>query len=127
MRPLPVLAAAIAAALLTACTAATPPVKPVPAPDQVPQDCPLTVTFASYAMGIDRETHDAVERLLTGVPYDRHPWGREGEVTLCVHPRTAAEKDVLLGKIQSLFPSRPRGPLSVSTSEGRAFRAPAGE
>jgi len=90
--------------------------------------CPLEIRFGSYAMGIDRPTLEAVEALLAGDPavesVERHPWGREGEVTLCARVASDEEAARLHGRVAALFPPDPRGPLSVSTRGGLAFHSP---
>ena len=94
--------------------------------DQAPV-CGVTVTFGSYAMGIDRGAFAAVEGLLArdqGVAAtSQKRWGREGEVTLCVETRSAADSERLFGEIAKLFPAKPRGPLTVASADGRKFEA----
>lgn len=118
---------ALAPLALAACTAATPPVQPITPPDSVPADCSVTVTFASYAMGIDGDTYDAVEKLLADLEIapERYRWGREGEVTLCVRGLDGRKSGSLFAKIEGLLPEKPRGPVSVSTRSGKVARAPA--
>ena len=98
-----------------------PPRGPKPRPD-IPEDCPLVVGFASYAAGIDLKAYTAVGDLLASDPavlsVDRHPWGREGEVTLCVTVRSTADAERLFHRIKAVFPREPRGPLGVSTRSG---------
>lgn len=94
-----------------------------------PADCAVTVRFGSYAMGIDRPTLAAVEALLAADPsvasVERHPWGREGEVTLCARLNDAGSPaEPLARRIAALFPAEPRGPLRVSTRTGYAVEAP---
>jgi hypothetical protein len=90
--------------------------------------CPLTITFASYAMGIDGTAFAAVDRLLRrdrGVrAVARRNWGREGEVTLCVRTRSKSDARRLFARVKTLFPARPRGPLTVETAGGLKFYAP---
>ena len=89
--------------------------------------CPLTVTFGSYAMGIDRGAYDRIYKLLAkdrGVrKVDRRRWGREGEVTLCVQTRTRADARRLFGRVKAIFPRKPRGPLTIEAG-GLRFHAP---
>jgi hypothetical protein len=91
-------------------------------------DCPLTVTFGSYAMGIDQGALKSVDRLLArdrGVrKVDRQRWGREGEITLCARTRTKADAKRLFTRVKRLFPAKPRGPLTVETASGLSFHAP---
>lgn len=124
---------------LAGCEAATNPpadaaaVRPIAAPGEsgdrdAAGSCPLTVRFGSYAMGIDRNTLQAVEALLAADPsvrsVERWPWGREGEITLCARVAGDAEAERLARAVASLFPADPRGPLLVATSTGLSFRAP---
>lgn len=96
----------------------------------VPADCPLTIAFGSYAMGIDGRTFAKVEALLQVRPevqsVERHPWGKEGEVTLCVRTTSPDAAASLFNAVKALFPADPRGPLTVKTSTGLSFQAPAG-
>ena len=55
----------------------------------------------------------------------RHPWGREGEVTLCANTRRRADTARLFHAIRRLVPVRPRGPITIHTTEGQSFEAPA--
>ncbi|RYY31768.1 MAG: hypothetical protein EOP59_20270 [Sphingomonadales bacterium] len=115
------IALALAASLAGGCT---PPTPPVAAP-AAPAACAVTVTFASYAMGIDRGAFDAVQALLArdkGVTRNEaRRWGREGEVTLCVDTRSSADATRLFEAIKPLFPVKPRGPLTVETASGARF------
>lgn len=94
----------------------------------IPADCPLSVQFGSYAMGIDGGAAEAVGALLDSdaavTSVDRYPWGREGEYTLCIAARTDADARRLFEAIARLFPASPLGPLSVSTRDGLRFDAP---
>ena len=119
-------ALATTALLASACTA-SPRVEPTPPPIAAVSACAVTVTFGSYAMGIDRETFAAIDTLLErdkGVTATLHRrWGREGEMTVCVATRSTADRTRLFGKIGGLFPATPRGPLTVETADGRRFEA----
>lgn len=94
----------------------------------VPADCPLTIGFASYGAGIDRSSVLAVDRLLgrdrAVRAVTRHPWGREGEVTLCVRTRSAADAGRLFRSVRALLPARPRGPVTLSTRSGAHYETP---
>ena len=102
-----------------------PSYSPKPRPD-VPENCPLVVGFASYGAGIDREAFRSVMEILQSDPavlsVDRHPWGREGEVSLCVTPRSEADSERLFHRIKAIFPAKPRGPLGVRTRSGLKHR-----
>lgn len=117
----------IAVALLAGACTAQAPVESFAMPVEQTPACGVTVTFGSYAMGIDRASFAAVEALLAGdqgvTATSQKRWGREGEVTVCVETRSAADSARLFGAIAKLFPAKPRGPLTVETSDGRRFEA----
>lgn len=114
------LIAASLALILPAETTAAQPVK----------TCDVTVTFGSYAMGIDQPTFARVEKLLKRdrgvVRSEQKRWGREGEVTICVDTRRKADATRLFSRIRAMFPRKPRGPVSVETASGRQYRTPTG-
>ena len=96
--------------------------------DTIRANCPLTVNFGSYAMGIDS---GAYERIVRTLQYDRavwgieqRNWGREGERTLCIEVRKPAEVRRVFKRVKALFPRNPRGPLTVSTARGLSYTAP---
>jgi len=112
MKSLSALAAAAAALLAISGAAAR-----VPARSPPPRNCPLLVTFGSYGAGIDGTTLDRVEHYLAGertvTSVSRHPWGREGEVTLCVRGRGDSDLVRIGNRIRAAIPARPRGPVTV--------------
>ena len=116
------------AAAFVASTAEARRGRPMRGGEPVPADCPLTIAFASYAMGIDRPAYSAVQRLLGADRAVRavseHRWGREGEVTLCARTRSRADAERLFRAIRPLVPARPRGPVAIRTRSGLSFEAP---
>ena len=119
----------LAAAALAASASQARPPRPGMGPhaQPVPANCPLTIGFSSYAMGIDMPTWRAVEQMLAadravrGV--SRHRWGREGEATLCVRA-SRADAERLFHAIRRIVPARPRGPVTLRTASGLRFSAP---
>jgi hypothetical protein len=105
---------AAAVALLTASAGEAR--APLRGPEIVP-DCTLTVAFSSYGAGIDNGARVRIEQLVRadrGVrAFSPHPWGREGEVNLCVLTRTNADAVRLSRRIRALIPAHPRGPIRV--------------
>lgn len=122
----------LAALLALAATGAQARYMPLPGSPQratpTPADCPLIVGFGSYAMGIDGAAYASVDRLLRadrGVrAVTRHPWGREGEVTLCARTRSRADAQRLFTAIRARLPARPRGPISLELLGGRRYTTP---
>lgn len=90
--------------------------------------CALTVRFGSYAMGIDGGAAQAIERLLRAdravARVERKPWGREGEFDLCAMVANPRATERLFNRVRALLPAKPRGPITVSTADGRSFSAP---
>jgi len=105
-----------AAALLAAgCASAAPAEAP----------CSVKVDFGSYCCGADGETKAAVERYLEGargvVRSTSQPWGREGESSRCVMTRARADTDRIFADLSALVPPvARRGPVTVTTADGRA-------
>ena len=130
--------AAIIALGLTGCwdadesragaTAAATTAETIETMDRAATDCALSIRFGSYAMGIDRSTATRIEALVSadgGVTgATRHPWGREGEYTLCVQTRSAEEAEALFERIKPLLPAEPHGPIQVALRDGRRYSAP---
>lgn len=113
-------------ALLAACAAPASGQQAVRAGGE-PADCALTVRFGSYAMGIDHEAASTVEALLAaeaGVTTTRHPWGREGEFTLCARTPSKATSRALFERIRPLLPKEPRGPIEIQVRGGARHRVP---
>ena len=91
--------------------------------------CPLTVSFGSYAMGIDRGALARVDALLkrdrTVRGVDRQRAGREGEITLCVQIRTERQARQLARRVRALIPARPNGPVTIETRGGWRYQTAA--
>ena len=117
------LRSALLALFLAGCTA--PPVEDAAGPQD---GCDLTVEFASIGTGIDRAALEKVDALLAsdkGVAgIVREPWGREGEITLCVDTKSEADTSRLFGQIKPLFPVGKEKPLRVETRAGERYEAP---
>lgn len=124
MKPILLAATALLATTAADARVAPPPrvVEPAPLPAQrhgapdVPAGCAITVAFGSYGPGIDGATLARMERRLRVDrrvrSLTRHPWGREGEVTLCVYTRGAAGP--LARQLRTMIAARPRGPVTVT-------------
>ncbi len=117
------LRSALLALFLAGCVA-----PPEPAADGAESGCDLKVEFASIGTGIDRGVLEKVDALLAGdmgvAGIVREPWGREGEITLCVDTKTDADASRLFGQIKPLFPVGKEKPLRVETRAGERYEAP---
>jgi hypothetical protein len=82
-----------------------------------PDNCAITVAFSSYGAGIDGPTRTRMERMLRVDrrvrTFTSRPWGREGEVTLCISARRSADVYRIFRDLQNMVPRRPRGPVRV--------------
>ena len=91
------------------------------------EGCDLTISFGSYAMGIDAPALAAVRAILADravrTIQDGH-WGREGEITLCARTRRPADAKRLFGRIRAILPAEPRGPIGLRTASGLSFDSP---
>lgn len=96
-----------------------------PAPTE--PKCDLSVSFGSYAAGIDGPALAAVRRILADGAVrsvEDFAGGPEGETYLCVRTRRAADATRLFNRIRAILPAAPRGPIALRTASGLAFHAP---
>ena len=121
---------ALAIAAIAIMGSASPqrrPLEPVRV-DKIRADCPLTISFGSYAMGIDSGAYGATLKLLSRdrgvVRIEQRNWGREGERTLCAVTRSRADARRLFARVKAMFPRKPRGPLTVSLRGGAEYHSP---
>ena len=94
-----------------------------PVVDATPQPCDVTVTFGSFAMGVDQDLKARIQGVITaetGVrDVEERRWGREGESDLCIHA-PAPVADSLYTRIADLIPATSeRAPTSVLHRDGR--------
>lgn len=90
------------------------------------ENCDVTVVFGSYAMGIDGESYRKVEAYLKRRPkvkFTSTNWGREGEKTVCVDTRNAAQTRKVYADLRGMLPrvSR-RGPVEIRSNLGMSYR-----
>ena len=83
--------------------------------------CSLTVSFGSYAMGIDRPAAAEVERIVGADPavisVTREGAGREGEYALCVETRSGTGAQRLFERVRAALPADPRGPITLRSGK----------
>jgi hypothetical protein len=89
--------------------------------------CSVTVSFGSYAMGIDAGAAAAIDKLLASSKdvktVTRTGGGREGEYALCVQTRNKADAARVVEQIRAILPAKPRGPIRVEGA-GKRIDAP---
>lgn len=124
-------AALAATALLAAACATDSGAEP---PPSVPggEGCDVSVSFGSYAMGIDQEAYGRVESWLAANPklvadVKVTPWGREGERTVCVTATSqAAIKPVFTGVVNLLPVEGKKAPITALSKTGGHFHTKGG-
>ena len=120
----PVMIAAAALLAASAAQASVPGPSPRRGAPAVPGDCMIAIAFGSYAAGIDLPSLARMEQLLRQDRrvrrFTRHPWGREGEVTLCVYMRTYEGAGHLSRQLRAMIPAQPHGPIDVMLVPNRA-------
>ena len=85
--------------------------------------CDVTVRFGSYGAGADQAVADRVAlaaRTDHGVRrITRRPWGREGELDLCVMAKSAALAPGVFERLRPLIPAKGKaGPISILGPNG---------
>ena len=115
----------LAVLLLAAAPAAAAPIGL--AERGTPAGCPITVAFGSLAAGIDQAAYASLGAHLKGAPQVASaraiPWGKEGEVTLCVTPRPG-QGAALFRALARLVPMRATAPVELAYRDlaGRVHR-----
>lgn len=128
---------ALLSAGLFAAACAAPPASEAPsaAPEApasvgpIPSgSCEVKVDFASIGTGIDSETLQKVDAVVSGdkgvSTVDRQRWGKEGEITLCIDTLTGGDADRLFAAVKAVFPASSQKPISVETAAGQQYRVP---
>ncbi|MDB5456894.1 MAG: hypothetical protein JWP92_2479, partial [Caulobacter sp.] len=85
--------------------------------------CDVTIKFGSYGMGADHvvaERVSLVARKDHGVrSVTRRPWGREGELDLCVTALSPAFAPGVFERLRPLIPAKGKvGPISILGPNG---------
>ena len=126
----PFLALAVTAVLVTACATDSGAEPPSPSPGG--EGCDVSVSFGSYAMGIDQEAYARVETWLAGhkdlvADVKVTPWGREGERTVCVTAISAAAIKPLFGGVVKQLPVEgKKAPITALSKTGGHFHTKGG-
>ena len=124
------LALAATAVLATACATDSGAEPPPSVPGG--EGCDVSISFGSYAMGIDSEAYARVETWLAGhkdlvADVKVTPWGREGERTVCVTTTSpAAIKPVFSGVVKQLPAIGKKAPITALSKTGGHFHTKGG-
>lgn len=126
----PLLALAATAVLVTACATDSGAEPPPSVPHG--EGCDVSVSFGSYAMGIDNDAYARVESWLAGhkdlvADVKVTPWGREGERTVCVTATSpAAIKPLFSGVVKQLPVEGKKAPITALSKTGGHFHTKGG-
>ncbi|MDR6627381.1 hypothetical protein [Caulobacter segnis] len=115
------LAALLALSLSACAAAATPEASPGGA-----ARCDVTIKFASYGAGIDRDLSD---RVAASVKTDRDvaraerkPWGKEGEYDLCLTARPGRDARAIYERYRAMLPPKTlKAPTLIEGPDGMRF------
>ncbi len=124
------LALAATAVLATACATDSGAEPPPSVPGG--EGCDVSISFGSYAMGIDNDAYARVETWLAGhkdlvADVKVTPWGREGERTVCVTTTSpAAIKPVFSGVVKQLPAVGKKAPITALSKTGGHFHTKGG-
>ena len=111
--------AALLALALSACAAA-------PVSQAGPPRCDVTLKFASYGAGIDRELADKVAAAVKAdrdvAHAERKPWGREGEFDQCLTVKSGRDAKALYERYRAMLPAKTlKAPTSIEGPDGLRF------
>jgi len=96
------------------------------------ESCDVSISFGSYAMGIDGDAYARVETWLAAhkdlvTDVEVTPWGREGERTVCVMTSSpAAIKPVFSGVVKQLPAVGKKAPITAMSRTGGHFQTKGG-
>ncbi|MET3666822.1 hypothetical protein [Caulobacter sp. 1776] len=111
--------AALAILALSACAAA-------PAIEAQAPRCDVTLKFASYGAGIDRELADKVAAAVKAdhdvARSERKPWGREGEFDQCLTAKSGRDVKAMFERYRAMLPAKSlKAPTSIEGPDGLRF------
>ena len=79
-----------------------------------PEACNVVVSFASICCGVNQPLQVRINDLVASdgrvASVSSHPWGREGEIDLCIRTRSAADAAGLTRDIGAIIASDERAP-----------------
>lgn len=89
--------------------------------------CDVTIKFASYGAGIDRELSEKVTATVKTdrdvARSERQPWGREGEYDLCLTAK-AGRGAAVYERYRAMLPARSlKAPTSIVGPNGERFES----
>lgn len=91
--------------------------------EEAVDSCNVVVSFTSVCCGVNKPLETRINDLVASdvrvISSSAHPWGREGEVDLCVRTKNTADAGSLTRDIEAIIASDRRAPLVVVRQGGR--------
>lgn len=97
-----------------------------------PEVCAVSVSFGSYAMGIDQRSFERVQRYVAShrrlvARSSVQTWGREGERTVCITTTSRRATAQVFSDVRSIIRKRAeRGPTEVRAVTGQVWNSQPG-
>jgi hypothetical protein len=88
--------------------------------------CDVTIKFASYGAGIDRDLSDKVAATVKAdrdvARAERKPWGKEGEYDLCLTAKPGRDAKAIYERYRAMLPPKTlKAPTSIEGPDGMRF------
>ncbi|MFZ3034059.1 MAG: hypothetical protein WA138_08605 [Parvibaculum sp.] len=94
-------------------------------PPPIGRECAITVRFGSACCGRDGKTEKAINTFIANEPKilgkTAIPWGREGEIDLCLKIKSNSDTQEIFDHIKSLIPPVSKYPTQIFSNGGAHF------
>ena len=94
-------------------------------PPPIGPECDITVRLGSACCGRDWKTEKAINAFIANEPKivdkTETPWGREGEIDLCLKTKSNSDTQEMFDHIKALIPSYSEYPTQIFSNRGAHF------
>jgi len=94
-------------------------------PPPIDPECAITVRLGSACCGRDGKTEKAINAFIANEPKILEktavPWGREGEIDLCLRTKSNSDTQEIFDHIKSLIPPVSKYPTRIFSNTGDHF------